>query len=61
MRECNGNLTGGYTSDFLLALVMRFFSNFVTSPARKGGYTCDKFWRQIEGRANRILQETWAL
>ena len=28
---------------------------------RQGGYTCDKFWRQIEGRANRILQETWAL
>ena len=37
---------------------MRFFSDFVASPARQGGYTCDKFWRQIEGRSNRILQET---
>ena len=40
---------------------MRFFSDFVASPARQGGYTCNKFWRQIEGRTNRILQETWAL
>ena len=54
-------LSRGYTSDFCLAPVMRFFSDFVASPARKGGYTCDKFWRQIEGRANRILRETWAL
>ena len=51
----------GYTSDFYLAPVMQFFSDFVASPARRGGYTCDKFWRQIEGRVNRILQETWAL
>ena len=36
-------------------------SNFVVSPVRKGGYTCDNFWRQIEGRVNHILQETWAL
>ena len=54
-------LSHGYTSDVLLAPVMRFFSDFVVLPARKGGYTCDKFWRQIEGRANRILEETWAL
>ena len=40
---------------------MQFFSNFVASPAREGGYTCDKSWRQIEGRANGVLQETWAL
>ena len=38
-----------------------FFSDFVASPAHQGGYTCDKFWRQIKGRANPILQETWAL
>ena len=54
-------LSRGYTSDFCLAPVMRFFSDFVASPARQGGFTCDKFWRQIVGRANRILQETWAL
>ena len=49
------DLSSGYTSDFCLAPVMRFFSDFVASPARQGSYTCDKFWRQIEGRANRIL------
>ena len=46
-------LSRGYTSDFLLAPVMRFFSNFVRAPAREGGYTCDKFWRQIEGHISR--------
>ena len=55
------SLSRGYTSDFCLALVIRFCSDFVVSPARQGGYTCDKFWRQIEARGNRILQETWAL
>ena len=29
-------------SDFLLAPVMQFFSNFVTSPSCEGAYTCDK-------------------
>ena len=32
----------GYTSDFLLARVPLFFSNFVASPAREGRYTSNK-------------------
>ena len=32
----------GYTSDFLLAMMMRFFLEIVASPARGGGYTSDK-------------------
>ena len=41
---CTPSLSRGYTSDFLLAPLMRFFSNFDVSPAREGGYTCVKFW-----------------
>jgi len=29
----------GYTSDFLLAMVMQFFEKIVASLARSGGYT----------------------
>ena len=44
----NEVLSRSYTSDFCLAPVMRFFSDFVASPARQVGYTCDKFWDKLK-------------
>jgi len=44
------NLSRGYTSDFLLGMVKRFFL-IVASPACSGGYT----WRQILARVTKSV------